>query len=468
MLLTGCAAPKEQTVTIQETEYPISTTRLDLSGTPLEDIRQLFSLTQLRELDLRDTGISPAEFQALQEALPQCHIHWSVPFQGKLLDSETQSLRLSALAEEDFEMLAFFPNLREVNLGYVREAAAVLRLREQYPEFSVTYRILLGSAAVLPSQETVSAHNVDPAQLVAILPLLPELKEIRLVGQLPEPAALLELMEQYPDIRFSGNPVLGGIVTDLSAEKLDLTGAQLESVEELYRWLPCYPSLNWVELGDSTLENQELDLLNKSFRDIVVAWNVSIGPIRVSTAITHFMPYQYGYINLPTSAFQNLRYCTRIKMIDMGHCELRNVDFVEYMPDLEFLLLCENRITDAEAISKCKNLRYLELFLTGVTDFYPMLNLTELEDLNLSYDGCPQKDVYVFPEDLTPLYQMPWLHRLWMPLNGMYPDEQAEVRSMLPGTTVVFPRRGSTACGWRYCPSYYAQRDILGYFYMYK
>lgn len=375
---------------------------------------------------------------------------------------------MNALGEEDFEALAFFPKLREVNLGYVREAAAVLRLREQYPELSVSYRIMLGTAAVLPGQETLDANNADLSQLSAILPLMTNLKEIRLTGQLPEPLALRELMDQYPDIRFSGNPVLGGIVTDLSAEKLDLTGAQLESVEELYQWLPCYPNLNWVELGDSTLENQELDLLNKSFRDIVVAWNVSIGPIRVSTAITHFMPYQYGYINLPTSAFYNLRYCTRIRMIDMGHCELRSVDFVEYMPDLEFLLLCENFIPDAEAISKCTNLRYLELFLTGVTDFYPLLNLTELEDLNLSWDGYPAENVYVFPEDLTALYQLPGLHRLWMPLNGMYPDEQAEVRNMLPGTTVVFPRKSSTGVGWRYCPSYYAQRDILGYFYMYK
>ena len=165
-------------VTIDGTDYETSLTELDLSGKTLTQWRGLERIHGLQKLDLRDTGISPAEVQTLREALPKCHIRWSVPFQGSLWDSETRSLRVNALSEEDFETLAFFPKLREVNLGYVREAAAVLRLREQYPELSVSYRIMLGTAAVLPGQETLDANNADLSQLSAILPLMTNLKEI--------------------------------------------------------------------------------------------------------------------------------------------------------------------------------------------------------------------------------------------------------------------------------------------------
>lgn len=112
----------------------------------------------------------------------------------------------------------------------------------------------------------------------------------------------------------------------------------------------------------------------------------------------------------------------------------------------------------------------MELFLAGVDDFGPLLNLTNLEDLNLCFDPCYAKGVWGAAADLTPLYHMTWLHRLWMPMNGLNPKQQQEFREALPGTMVFFPtaRDSSTGKGWRMQPCYFKQRDMVGRYYMYK
>lgn len=466
VLLAGCGT--EKTVTVQGAEYPVSTTCLDLSGRPLTDTEGLFQLTGLQELNLLDTGIPLYTYQALHEALPECDIRWSVPFQGGFADSGSTCLTVSELSEADVEMLAYFPRLQKVDMTLCRNLESVKLLREQRPELELSYRVWFGDRSVSPAQTILSLSNMDVTELEEKLPMLPCVTRMTLYGDLPEPEALLRLMEKFPEVCFRASPVLGGVTTSLQAETLDLTGASFADTETLEAWLPCYPNLRRVELGDSDLPNEELDRLNKRFPEIAVVWNVSIGPIRLSTDATYFMPNKLGIVRLPSSDFYNLRYCTELVMIDLGHFEVYNVDFVEYLPKLEYLLLCESRVKDISPIGKCTSLRYLELFLSSVSEFEPLLNLTNLEDLNLSFDPCYAEDVYGAAGDLTPLYQMTWLHRLWMPLSPMTLQQREEFREALPGTTIVFPNNGSTNKGWRVCPNYFAQRDIIGRYYMYK
>ena len=136
---------------------------------------------------------------------------------------------------------------------------------------------------------------------------------------------------------------------------------------------------------------------------------------------------------------------------------IRNNERLE--SDQLLLLLCETGVRDLTPLTGLEELVYLELFLTPVRDLSPLLTLKSLEDLNLSYT---QGDVDV-------VAQMTWLKNLWwcsreeaIPTKS----QQQMLREALPDCNFNFVKQSSTGGGWRELPNYYAQRDILGMYYM--
>ena len=62
--------------------------------------------------------------------------------------------------------------------------------------------------------------------------------------------------------------------------------------------------------------------------------------------------------------------------IDIGHCCVSDLSFLEYMPELRVLILVENyptdgssrRLKDISALKYCPHLRYLEFFANDLKD----------------------------------------------------------------------------------------------------
>lgn len=96
-------------IVIDDVEYLRTVTKLDLSGRPVSQLEKLEELTTLEELDLRDTGITLEEYEQLRAALPDCTIHWSVPFQNTFWDNDSRALTVSHLSESDMDVLTYFP-----------------------------------------------------------------------------------------------------------------------------------------------------------------------------------------------------------------------------------------------------------------------------------------------------------------------------------------------------------------------
>ena len=115
------------------------------------------------------------------------------------------------------------------------------------------------------------------------------------------------------------------------------------------------------------------------------------------------------------------------------------------------------------------SLEMLELASTPIDDFWPLTNLTNLRDLNLSYTPFyySARKWGKFG-DLTPLYQMTWLDRLWLANSRVGEESRVKLREALPNTELLFFSVSATNCGWRYAPSYYEMRDIIGMFYQYS
>lgn len=443
-------------ISINGIVYPRASTELDLSGTPEPELDRIRELTGLKKLNLRDTGISTGDYEALQAALPECEILWSVPFQGGYLPHDVTEITLSTLSAEDISQLAYLPQLQTVHADECGDYDQLLALRGAYPQLEVSYFVPIQGQNLSMDTAELTLTDADAQELARMLPYLPEMQTVTLEGTLPEAAALQQLTAAFPGIRFYWQIELFGQTADVDTVELDFTRIPMDSVDEVESAVAYLPSLEKVIMSYCGISNQEMEALNNRHEDVLFVWNVLIADLSFRTDMTVFMPSQYA-IKLDDSNSYNLRYCTEIICMDLGHHNVSRCDFVAYMPKLKYLILADTSVRDLSPLENCKELIYLELFLSRVTDYTPLLNCTALEDLNISYTHG----------DIEIISQMTWLKNLWWsfgPEQEPYrlARRQEILSAALPNTYIELDTQSSTGEGWRKLPNYYAQRDLLG------
>ena len=446
-------------------EYLRASTELDLSGLQLTESEKLAELTGLKKLNLRSTGISTSQYDMLHAALPQCEILWSVPFQGGYCDNTVQELTLETLSKDDLAAFSYLTDLTSVNADLCRDYDAIFALMEQYPDLAVTYTVTIGNTTYPHTQDQITVTDPDAAELKTQLPLLRHLENVTLEGTLPDTAALIDLKNTFKNITFFWNFEVYGVETDTLAEFLELSDISLENTEELEALLPCFYNLKKVDMLKCGISNEDMEALNRRHPETKFVWYVVVGGARLRTDTREFMPYKYGIKRI--GSLYNLRYCTDIEVLDFGHKRIKDLSYLEYMPKIRFLLLLECDMTDVSIIGNCTSLKHLELGSTPINDFWPLTNLTNLDDLNLSYTPFYyDKKSWGKFGDVTPLYQMTWLDRLWLAYSRLGDDGREKMREALPNTEILFLSTSDTDKGWRHSPNYYEMRDILGLWYM--
>ena len=445
-------------------EYLRASTELDLSGLQIQELEKLKELTALKKLNLRGTGISVAQYEMLHTALPECEILWSVPFQGAYFEDTIQELTLETLSADDLAMLQYFPALTSVNADQCQDYDSILALMEQRPELAVTYTVTVGDSTYPNTQDQLTVADPDAEELMTQLLLLTRLENVTLEGTLPDHDALIALKNAFPNITFLWNFTVCGVQTNTLASSLNLSNISMTSTAELEAALPCFYQLETVDMVSCGISNEDMEALNNRHPQTSFVWEVIVSGVRLRTDAKHFMPWKY---NIKTVGnLYNLRYCTEMEVLDFGHRGINDISYIEYMPNLRFLLLLECK-PDVEIIGNCISLEHLELCDSPVTDFWPLTNLTNLKDLNLSYTPMDLGTLrFGTFGDITPLLQMTWLDRLWMTYSRIGEEGRATMREALPATELCFQSVSSTDRGWRYSPRYFEQRDIIGMWYM--
>lgn len=434
---------------------------LDLSGTPVTDLDKITELKELKKLDLRDTGLTAEEYLLLRQALPNCVIQWSVPFQNEYYDESTGELTVTALKMEELEQLKFFPELTMVDATDCRDYEALLALKAAFPELNVQYNVFLGGVPYREDTAALVLENADIRELEAALPYLPELERVEFSGAVPENEEICRLKEQYPAVTFVWDFELFGVSANSMDEELILSGIPMESVDAVEAALKCFYNLKWVEMCDCGIPSEEMDALWKRHPETRFVWTVQIGVCKLRTDVTTFMPYKFGYdgySKLFDKHMAEMKYCVDLVCLDMGHMGISDYSFLEYMPNMKYLILAGTEGTDFSALAYLKELVFLELFMTKFDQAEVLTGLTKLEDLNIGNSGL---------DNIEPLKKMTWLKRLWLPsTRKVWYVERDELREALPDTIVNFSGMGSTDEGWRESPNYYAMRDMLGMGYL--
>ncbi|MBQ3503182.1 MAG: hypothetical protein IJA75_00585 [Oscillospiraceae bacterium] len=467
-------------------------------------------------LDLCGRPITFEEFDQLTASLPDCTIRWDVPFQSGSIPSDTREITVTGLVNGDIVSLSYFPELEAVHAEGCTDYPQIMELIRQYPDLKVDYTVMIdgtpypqdaGSITIsgitdeeiallsyLPVLTSVDAHSctdlpqmkklqeaypgvsadyavsingesytrstsnleltgADSAQLIELFWHLPDLKTVKLNNPAGSPDDLKNLISTYPGISFFWQSEVMGISVTSTDTEVDFTGKQPESLEEVEAALACYPNLEKVILCGMDFDNETMAAFREKMRpEYKVVWDVQVGLLTVRTDETTFMPSKYK-VGCTDEDAVNLRYCEDMVCIDLGHKGLTNCKWAAYMPHLKYLIIADTLIEDISPLANHMELIYLEMFITKVKDYSPLLTCTNLEDLNLCYThGDPE-----------PVKQMTWLKRLWWADS---PIEVEEFQTYLPDTQLMFLHHSSTGNGWRQGQHYYDMRDMLGMHYM--
>ena len=415
--------------------------------------------TDAEQLDLRDREISRNQYEELCGKLPACEILWNVPFQGNMVPSDTESLTVTELTQEDAAMLGYFPELCEMDAKDCRDYDILMMLLEKRPRCRIHYNVELGGRLFEEDTEEISlaAGESSGEELLKNLTYLKKLKKVHL--EEPEISAeqLRKLTETYPCISFSWDKTLFDQKLSSSTEFLDLSGRSFESLSEVQKQTEYLPALKQVDMLNCGFSNEEM----KAFRDQMrnrckIVFNVQVGSMDLRTDVLTFFPDRdHGKVRNKDT--YNLRYCEDLVCVDVGHLGFSDVDWVEGTPHLKYLIMSDGGAWDLTPLGQLQELEFLELFMTGVADTSPLVTCKALKDLNLC--RAPLGDI-------TPLTQMPWLEKLWVSHCPLSTEERELLKESLPNTHIEFDEYYSTWGGWRDMPRYFDMRDVLGVPYM--
>lgn len=446
-------------------------------GSFLADDTEVLTLTTLTDADvealshmkdLKSVDASGCEDYAqlaqLQRNCPEMVVSYAVPIAGEDWPQNTLAMTVKdGDGQELLERLNWLPFLAEVNLqGTIPDPEVLTTLIQAYPyvDFLWTYEIA-GQTLEKETRE-LELSGWTPAGIDELEDLLvygPGLKKLVVLGSGLSNEQLLAFREAHPDLELVWDVTIEGRSFRTDITEMDMSEIQLTDVSQVEKWFPCFPDLTKVDMSHCGLNSETLDALNQKYEDIRIVWTISVsGNAELRTDAIYFMPYQLKTI-VTSESLKDLKYCTDLICIDLGHMPITECEFVRYMPNLKYLIMADSRLGSIEPLRGHQNLVYLEIFITQVRDYSPLLECPALRDLNIANNHG----------DLTPLTQMTWLERLWIAplgeLSNKFMPEVQMLRDALPNTQVEYSPY-STGMNWRIHPRYYEMRDILGMYYM--
>ena len=428
---------------------------------PEELMEVLPLLPRLEKLTLEGKALQPQALLALRQQYPELTVICRVVLGGEAVPTDVASLDLSGAAVSGkalSEALPLFTGLEKLTLpsGLTDEERAALEAR--FPDLAVAYQVSIGGKSVSTDAEILDLSDtaVSLEELSGALPLFTGLRELTLTGTGLTDEACMAVADSLPGVLVRCELPLAGkrFLTDSS--EIDISQCPV-TTEEVERMLPYFPRLEKLVMSFCGIENEEMDALNQRHPDISIVWTVVVGSVKVRTDAIYFYPAEINYY--PTNEeMKNLRYCTEMIAVDIGHTRASDCEWLAYMPHVKYLILADTNIRDISPVANLKELIYLELFSLDISDYSPLLSCTSLQDLNI---GTTHAD----PE---PLSKMTWLHNLQWHRADYNPDTREAVLKLeeqLPDTNVVlYPKKKARNIGgpWRYLPNYYVFRDIIG------
>ena len=289
-----------------------------------------------------------------------------------------------------------------------------------------------------PTEWTLSDESAE--EILALADEFPGLEHIDATAS-TEYDALLALREKLPNCDIDWVYEFQGVSYPSDTTELKVT--DMTGLEDALRYLPALTDVDLLEAGAAI---EDLDRFSEIRPDVFWLWEFNFHGFRIRTDILVYSSLQpIGFVPRDEAFYYPiLKYCTKLKALDLGHNSFRDISLIGRMTDLEILILADDHLTDASCLSNLHNLIYLELFMNDeLEDFSFLDDLTKLKDLNLCY--C---------EHLTSLEfikHMPDLEFMLVKYTGLDVDYYNETKANNPQIRMTYWDGDieSTNSGWR-------------------
>lgn len=449
-------------VPFQDGYYDCTIQELTLTHLNESDLDILPYFPQLKTIDAQSCT-NYAALKMLYERYPDIEVRYSVPIGGTSYDPDTETVTLQMLSQEDMQRLTCLPRLKRVDGTACREFVRLQELKREHPEWEVDYLTSIAGTEINSTANTLELENAAYEELSVGLAAMPELKTLTLRNPQATAAELLALREEYPNIEIHWNIEIFGQTYADDITELDISNKAVGSIAAAKQIAAQFPELEKLIVDSTGISDDDMAAYREEMRsEYKVVWTVIFTEkCKSRTDATFFFPSSQQEGRFNENHVYGLRFLENVECMDVGHMQIKTIDFVSYMPNLKYLILADTAVQDITPLSTCKNLIYLELDHDVVRDYTPLLGCTALEDINLND--------FQWPVSIEPIKQMTWLKTLWVPTRSY--REKMELIEALPNTRVVTVEqsttfRGSTerctdGSGWRNLKNYYDMRDIL-------
>ena len=419
---------------------------------------------------------APADVKPLLGSAPAAEITLS----SGTYPAETTELT-AVIQSEDVAKLDSFAYLTRADFSGSSCWKEIAEWGKAHPLLELKYTVTLPDGTVLDNStaelDLSSLGHAAAAETAEALACLPSVTYIKLGSQSTGSDALTiadigVIHEACPDAELDYRLTLYGHEIDLNAASLDFRGTEIsDEAAALAEALPLMTRCTYLDMDNTGVSNEALAKIREQFPNIDVVWRVWFGTnysVRTDTERILASKPTVGGMIYEASVLQ---YCTKVKYLDVGHNdELTSIDFVRNMPDLEVLIIAMTAVTDLSPLEDCPKLEYLELNSTRIADISPLKSNTGLHHLNIA--GCPNI------KDISPLYGLTSLERLWIGRDTPVPSEQVSaMKAAVPGCSINTTTEDPHGESWRYTgydpeipkyywvPRYELLRNQLGYNY---
>ena len=462
-LLAGCAGLPQPGQSAPARRFPADSTEVT-AVLEAGELSELDDLSQLQRVDLSGSTCY-AEILSWAAAHPNVDVRYTVALpDGRTVENSTVSLDLSTLsaanAAQTLPLLRYLPALQTVDLGdggsNDLSPELVLDFFSAYPGVDFSYAISLQGRTLSLEETRLDLSTASNADIEGLLPWLPYMNQLQNISlgeggdaensRIPWDT-LGAIHRACPWAGLDYSFTLYGRAMDLNETYLDLNHVTLSDQGALVKAVTtCMPRLQVLDMDFCGVDDEHMADIRDSLPGTEVVWRIWFGTgYSVRTDVTKILasnPDKAGFLDY--EAAKALQYCTKVKYLDLGHNhKLESIDFVRYMPDLEVVILAMAAWSDCSPLAECPKLEYAELQTTALNDLRPLSKLQNLAHLNICYDFALT--------DISPLYDMHSLKRLWIGSLTPIPAEQvAEFQRRNPQCTVDLESIDPTQTYWRY------------------
>lgn len=371
------------------------------------DLVELDAYPYLEYVDLRGSTCYEEIIQYAQSH-PSITVRYNVDLGNERFNQNSTEI---TLRPSDFqydvlvENLKYLPELKDLTLSHTELSyEQINELAAAYPNVTIHYDVQFRNQELSSTTTELDISSISSGELeeaMRVISMLPQLKDVYLMDYHGWSSLSIEdvmtLSKAYPSVNFHYDFHLFGQKVSTMDQELILDEADIgnDGVDKIRAALDIMKYCAYVKLDSCGIDDEVMAQLRDDYPDREIVWRIFIDRYSMLT--------DEEMVRMPTKVTDEnsvpLKYCTKVKYIDLYFSKLSDISFVSNMPELECVILTLTTVKDLSPLTNCPNLTWLELVGCGsLKDISPLAQMKNLKYLNISQTGV---------SDITALENLP-------------------------------------------------------------